>query len=114
MKVFRYRPNAAALILDAKGKLLICERLDQPGSWQFPQGGVDTGETLKKGLFREVQEEVGFFSDQYKIKRIMGPYYYLYPPKIMIRKLASHGYHGQAQTYFLLQMKEKKPPPRFE
>ena len=37
-----------------QGQLLVCERWSIPGAWQFPQGGVDDGETLEQALFREV------------------------------------------------------------
>lgn len=110
-KDHRYRPNAAALILDKKGRLLICERINATGSWQFPQGGVDDGESVKKAMKREVREEVGFKKCQYKILRKKGGYQYLYPAKTMKRKLTFHGYHGQEQTYFLIQMNESEPVP---
>ena len=54
----RYRPNVAALIVNPVGNLLICERWTIPGAWQFPQGGVDSGESLEQALYREVREEV--------------------------------------------------------
>ena len=27
-------------------KVLLCERRDLPGAWQFPQGGIEAGEGL--------------------------------------------------------------------
>ena len=42
----RYRPNVAAIIVNGDGNLLICERSNVPGAWQFPQGGVDDGESM--------------------------------------------------------------------
>lgn len=27
--------------------------------WQFPQGGIDKGESVKNALFRELKEEIG-------------------------------------------------------
>ena len=29
------------------------------GIWQFPQGGIDEGESPKEALFRELKEEIG-------------------------------------------------------
>ena len=36
-----YRPNVAALMINKDGYLLICERLLNPGAWQFPNGGIN-------------------------------------------------------------------------
>lgn len=105
----RYRPNVAALILDSKGRLLICERNNCPGSWQFPQGGVDPGESLREALGREVREEVGLLPKHYKILEKRDGYRYLYPPDARVRKLRKHGNHGQEQTYFLCQLKANAP-----
>ncbi len=31
-----------------------------PGTWEFPGGHLEEGETLKQGLMRELKEEIGF------------------------------------------------------
>lgn len=55
----KYRRSAAAVIMDPSGRLLLCERQKQPGSWQFPQGGIHDGEPADAAVLREVEEEVG-------------------------------------------------------
>lgn len=55
-----YRPNVAGMMVRQDGKLLICERSGQKGAWQFPQGGIDPGETALEAVRREIGEEVGF------------------------------------------------------
>src|SRR5438067_8221410 len=55
----RYRLNVAAILQNREGKILVCERADATGAWQFPQGGVDEGETLEAALARELVEEIG-------------------------------------------------------
>jgi len=37
-----YRLNVGLIIVNDKGKLLLCKRKDI-NSWQFPQGGIDFG-----------------------------------------------------------------------
>ena len=41
------------------GHVLIAERLDNPGAWQMPQGGIDEGEAPETAVFREMEEEIG-------------------------------------------------------
>lgn len=106
----RFRPNVAALILKPEGQLLICERFTVPGAWQFPQGGVDDGETLEKALFREVREEVGLSPAHYEVLECRDGYRYLYPEDVRTKKLRKHGSHGQEQTYFLCRLKPGAPP----
>ncbi len=57
-----FRRNVAALILRAGAdgpEILLGERDDTPGAWQWPQGGVDKGEGPDKALLREMGEEIG-------------------------------------------------------
>ncbi|MFD2257743.1 NUDIX domain-containing protein [Luteolibacter algae] len=106
----RYRPNVAALILNKDGNLLICERYTVPGAWQFPQGGVDSGEALEAALFREIREEIGLEKNHYDVLESRGDYRYLYPPDVRAKKIKKHGNHGQEQTYYLCQLKDDAPP----
>lgn len=99
-----YRPNVAALIVNRKGKLLVCERIGTPGAWQFPQGGVDPGETHHKALIREVREEIGLTKECYKVKAKRGGYAYLYPKQVKKKKLY---FDGQVQSYYLCRLKKK-------
>ena len=105
----RYRPNVAALVVNSAGSLLICERIFLPGAWQFPQGGVDSGETLEGALRREVREEIGLEAHHYTVIAQREGYRYLYPEDVRGKKLLKHGNHGQEQTYFLCQLRENAP-----
>ncbi len=100
----RYRPNVAGLMVRPQGQLLICERWQVPGAWQFPQGGVDEGETLEEALCREVREEIGLRRRDYDIIKSLGGYCYLYPDEVRGKKVKKHGCHGQEQTYFLCEV----------
>ncbi|MFM2243145.1 MAG: hypothetical protein RLZ97_2000 [Verrucomicrobiota bacterium] len=100
----RYRPNVAALVTRADGRLLICERWKLPGAWQFPQGGVDLGETTLEALFREVREEVGLRPEHYEILGQKEGYKYLYPEEVRRKKAQKHGCQGQEQTYYLCRL----------
>jgi len=92
----RYRLNVAAILRDSAGKILIGEREDRAGAWQFPQGGVDEGETLAQGLSRELLEEISLPPTAYRIVASRGPYYYLFGNGKVVK-----GFHGKEQHYFL-------------
>lgn len=93
----RYRPNVAAILRDAGGRILVCERFDRPGAWQFPQGGIDPGETSEQALARELVEEISVAPEDYRVVERRGPYRYLLGGG---RK--KKGFHGQEQQYFLV------------
>lgn len=93
---FNYRANVAAILRNPRGEILVCERLGVSGAWQFPQGGVDDGETPEQALVREVWEEIGVQAEDFAIVERRGPYRYLYDDGRIKR-----GYHGKEQLYFL-------------
>ena len=95
-----YRPNVAALMVNGLGELLICERRDFKNSWQFPQGGVDAGESPLEALHRELDEELGLEPDKYQILRQEAGYHYDFPHQAKRWRK----YIGQEQTYFLCKM----------
>ena len=107
--VVRFRPNVAALVVRDDGRLLICERWQVPGAWQFPQGGVDPGESPLDALFREVREEIGLRRKDYEVVESKPGYRYLYPEEIRRRKARKHGCQGQEQEYFLCRLRPGAP-----
>jgi putative (di)nucleoside polyphosphate hydrolase len=92
----KYRANVAGILRNSRGKILICERLDVRDAWQFPQGGVDPGETPDQALARELWEEISVPAIDFRIVRSRGPYRYLFGEGRMKK-----GHHGKEQIYFL-------------
>lgn len=53
---------AACAIVDADGRVLICQRPEgkaMAGLWEFPGGKVEPGETPEQTVVRELAEELG-------------------------------------------------------
>ncbi len=98
-----YRPNVALILEDSAGQVLIGERRDAAGSWQFPQGGVHEGESLEEALHREVQEEVLLSPPCYRIRESKGPYRYQFP-----KGVEKFGSIGQEQYYFRAEFLKEK------
>ena len=102
----RYRPNVAAVVVSAKYpfqcQLFIASRSDIEGAWQFPQGGIDEGETPRESLYRELEEEIGTGEVE-----IIAEYpewlQYDFPQKIAQKM---YPFDGQSQKYFLVRLKK--------
>ena len=100
MKKIRYRKNVAFILRREEGLILICERGDRPGSWQFPQGGVKSSETPELALVREVLEEISLRPEHYEILEKRDSYRYEFRGSYK-----KDGFRGQDQTYFLAEAK---------
>jgi putative (di)nucleoside polyphosphate hydrolase len=53
-----FRANVGIILSNDAGKLLLAGRIGSKG-WQFPQGGMQEGESAEEAMFRELHEEVG-------------------------------------------------------
>jgi len=105
-KTKSYRPNVAAVILSSKYpdkcEFFVAHRTDIKNAWQFPQGGIDAGETPEDALYRELLEEIGCNDVE-----ILGefPEWITYDfPKTAKGK--QYPFDGQRQKYFLVRLKE--------
>ncbi|BAF70250.1 MULTISPECIES: RNA pyrophosphohydrolase [unclassified Nitratiruptor] len=105
MEKKRYRPNVAAIVLSSnypkKVEFFIAARSDVPDSWQFPQGGIDKGESPKEALLRELKEEIG--TDKIEIIAEFPEWVSYDFPKKIAKKM--YPYDGQTQKYFLVKLK---------
>lgn len=108
MKEKIYRPNVAAVILSSeyphKKEIFIAQRSDIKGAWQFPQGGIDAGETPKLALERELKEEIGTNDIEILLEY---PEWISYDfPKYVLNKKANK-FAGQSQKYFLVKLNKE-------
>ena len=52
-----YRPNVAIVILNDNKQVFWAKRVAED-AWQFPQGGINEGESIEEAMYRELMEEV--------------------------------------------------------
>lgn len=58
-----FRAGVILVIRRGDGQVLAFERVDVPGAWQLPQGGIDNDESPEQAAWRELSEETGLRSD---------------------------------------------------
>ena len=103
-----FRANVAAVIWDAQSRRVLMFRRAGHSyqAWQFPQGGVDSGESEEEALHRELREEIGtdaVTTLKAPVRRIR--YHY---PRGIRKRLQSlkkwRSFRGQQQRWFLVRL----------
>lgn len=98
-----YRSNVGIVICNQQGQVLWARRYGQH-SWQFPQGGINEGETAEQAMFRELFEEVGLTTKQVRIVAVTRGWLRYKLPKRLVRWDTEPICIGQKQKWFLLQL----------
>ena len=98
-----YRPNVGIVICDKQGQVLWARRYGQH-SWQFPQGGINPGETAEQAMYRELFEEVGLSRKDVRILASTRNWLRYKLPKRLVRWDTKPVCIGQKQKWFLLQL----------
>jgi putative (di)nucleoside polyphosphate hydrolase len=103
-----FRANVGIVVRNATGHVLVLERSDHLGSWQFPQGGIERGEPRLDAAHRELHEETGLGRDDVTLVRELGRWLaYELPEKYRSEKSGL----GQVQWWFLFEHADGAPPP---
>jgi putative (di)nucleoside polyphosphate hydrolase len=100
-----YRANVAIVIVNKKGKIFWGKRIRQH-SWQFAQGGLNSGETPIEAMYRELHEEVGLKPHDVEIMACTRTWLRYRLPRFLIRRNFPLCI-GQKQKWFLLKMKSE-------
>ena len=98
-----FRPNVGIVLLNNKNQVFWGKRL-RTHSWQFPQGGINHGETPEQAMFRELHEEVGLQPEHVRVVARTRDWLRYEVPMHFIRRDARGHYKGQKQIWFLLQL----------
>jgi len=102
-----YRANVGIVIINDSGQVFWARRYGQH-SWQYPQGGVDEGETAEQTMYRELHEEVGLKPENVEIVASTKHWLRYKLPKRLIRHESKPVCIGQKQKWFLLRLISKE------
>ncbi len=108
-----YRRNVGIILCNQQNKLFWARRANQTG-WQFPQGGMDEGETPEQAMYRELYEEIGLTSKSVEVIGRTGEWVYYDLPKRFIRSNSFPICKGQKQIWFLLRLLDDEQKICFE
>jgi putative (di)nucleoside polyphosphate hydrolase len=96
-----YRPCVGITLFNKEGLVFVGERLDNPGAWQMPQGGIDEGEDIDIAVFREMEEEIG--TRNARILGMINEWIYYDIPARTAKRLWNNRYCGQRQKWVALE-----------
>ena len=98
-----YRPNVGIIICNKKNEVFWGKRVRQH-AWQFPQGGIDAGETPERAMYRELHEEVGLQPHHVEILGRTRDWLRYDVPEHWVRREWRGNYRGQKQIWYLLRL----------
>src|SRR5688572_13517929 len=100
-----YRPNVGIILANQRNEVFWGKRVSQH-AWQFPQGGIQHGETPQQAMFRELEEEVGLQRGHVRVLGRTRDWLRYEVPERWARRAreGAAGYRGQKQIWYLLRM----------
>ena len=98
-----YRPNVGIVLMHGDGRLFWARRVNRDG-WQFPQGGMNTDETPREAMFRELREETGLLPEHGEVLGSTPGWLRYRLPRRCIRRGNRPVCIGQKQVWFLLRL----------
>ncbi|MGB0956286.1 MAG: RNA pyrophosphohydrolase [Panacagrimonas sp.] len=109
-----FRPNVGIIVVNAPGQVLWAKRIGQQ-AWQFPQGGIQRGETPEQAMWRELNEELGLFPDDVHILGCTSGWLrYRLPNRYIRRARRGRTCIGQKQKWFVLRLRGTECRVRFD
>lgn len=98
-----FRPNVGIILCNASNQVFWGKRIREH-AWQFPQGGINYGESPEQAMYRELMEEVGLKPEHVKILGRTKDWLRYEVPSSWIRREWRGSYRGQKQIWYLLRM----------
>ncbi|MSU92262.1 RNA pyrophosphohydrolase [Rhodobacteraceae bacterium 2CG4] len=104
MSELPYRPCVGVALCNADGLLFAGERIDTPGAWQMPQGGIDAGEQPLQAALREMEEEISVPASAVRNLAKTADWITYDLPDDLVGKVWGGRYRGQRQLWFLFRL----------
>lgn len=98
-----FRANVGIILTNDRQKLLLAGRIGNRG-WQFPQGGMQQGETVEQAMYRELHEEIGLTEEHVELLGVTADWLRYRLPKKYLRHGSKPLCIGQKQRWFLLRL----------
>ena len=98
-----YRPNVGIVLANSHNQVFWGKRIREH-SWQFPQGGINRGESPEEAMFRELHEEVGLKPEHVRVLGRTKDWLRYDVPQHWVRREWRTTYKGQKQIWFLLRL----------
>ncbi|MGH8456514.1 MAG: RNA pyrophosphohydrolase [Stenotrophobium sp.] len=108
-----YRPNVGIILSSAAGQVLWAKRIGQ-SAWQFPQGGINFGETPEDAMFRELNEELGLTREHVQVLGVTQDWLRYQLPNRYLRRRRGRMCIGQKQKWFALRLLAAEQLVRFD
>lgn len=102
-----FRENVGIIVCNKFAQVMWARRFGQH-SWQFPQGGMDDGESAEEAMYRELYEEVGLKPEHVQILASTRSWLRYRLPKRLIRQDSQPVCVGQKQKWFLLKLQSQE------
>lgn len=99
-----FRANVGIMLANDAGQLFWARRIGGRDAWQFPQGGINEGESPEEALYRELEEEVGLGGDAVRVIAATRGWLRYRLPRRFVRKGQDPVCIGQKQKWFLLHL----------
>ena len=97
-----YRPCAGVVLVNKDGLIFTGERIDTPGAWQMPQGGIDDGESFETAALRELEEETGLPASAVTLEAMLADWITYDLPDHLLGKMWKGRFKGQKQKWALM------------
>lgn len=108
-----FRANVGIILSNADGRLLLGGRVGAKG-WQFPQGGMLSGEVAEDAMYRELEEEIGLGEGDVEVLGVTRDWLRYRLPDKYVRRHSKPLCIGQKQRWFMLRLVSSPERVRFD